>query len=278
MADTIKEAKYKLTDDMKKYFCSVLLLENLINFNHIYPIILEGNKVFLEPFLIHMHSKGYVTITSDKYVPTNKGRELLTNYLAKLEEFRRVYRIYSAVDTGSGTFAYEEYFNVDTDEDFDEILNDDSFVDLRIALCELKGINPVEIVFLEFVDGNKFNCEEDDTWEADLATGSIWFEIMDIVNNNIYLDDLAEDNHTGEEVMKLIVEAGSKVMNNLLKIQEEQDELELNLEDDEDEEEYDEEYITYEVEYVEEPIFEIEYYDSYYDPYFCSPIWAVHYY
>ena len=171
-----KKAKYTLTDDMKKYFCSVLLLENLINFNHKYHVLLEGSLKPLEPFLIHMSAKGYVSIKNDHYVPTSKGGDVLKDYLTKLEEFRRVYRIYSAVDTGEGTFAFEEYFNVDTDEDFEELLNEERFVDLRIALCELKGINPLEIVFLEFVDGNKFDIEEEG-WESGLSSSAIWFEI-----------------------------------------------------------------------------------------------------
>lgn len=271
-----KKAKYTLTDDMKKYFTSVLLLENLINFGHEYPVLLEGDALHLEPSLIHMHSKGYVDISNNRYVPTKKGGEVVKNYLAKLEEFRRVYRIYSAVDTGEGTFAFSEYFNVDSDEEFDEILNDERYVDLRIALCELKGINPVEIVFLEFVDNNKFDVEEEG-WELGITTGTVWFEILDIVNNNIYLDDLAEDDHTGEEVMKLIVEAGSQVMNDLLLEQERIDaeEAEMAAEEEEEEDEY---IVSYDVEYIEEPSYEISYYDSYYDPYYYSPVWGVYYY
>lgn len=274
MSTETKKAKYVLTDDMRKHFSSVLLLENLINFNHRYPIMLFGALRFLEPTLLYMHAKGYVKIEDNHYVPTPKGRDVVTNYLAKLEEFRRVYRIYSAVDTGEGTFAFEDYFNVDTDEDFEELLNEERFVDLRIALCELKGINPLEIVFLEFVDNNRFNCEDDAGWEAGIASDVMWFEMLDIVNNNIYLDDLAEEDHTGEEVMKLIVEAGSKVMNDLLVTQEE---IDAEAEEEEYEEDEEEEVI-YEVEYVEEPIFEVAYYDSYYDPYYYSPIWGVHYY
>jgi len=271
-----KKAKYTLTDDMKKYFCSVLLLENLINFNHKYHVLLEGSLKPLEPFLIHMSAKGYVSIKNDHYVPTSKGGDVLKDYLTKLEEFRRVYRIYSAVDTGEGTFAFEEYFNVDTDEDFDELLNEERFVDLRIALCELKGINPLETVFLEFVDGNKFDIEEEG-WESGLSSSAIWFEMLEIVNNNIYLDDLAEENHTGEEIMKIIVEQGSDIMHNLLIQQKENDALEY---DEEDDEEYEGDTISttaYEVEYVEEPMFEVDYYDSYYDPYYCSPVWGIYY-
>lgn len=273
-----KQAKYKLTDEMKKYFTSVLLLENLVNFGHEYPVLLKGDSVHLEPMLVYMVSKGYIEIRNNRYEPTKKGGEVLKNHLEKLEEFRRVYRIYSAVDTGEGTFAFEEYFNVETDEEFDKILNDERYVDLRIALCELKGINPLEIVFLEFIDNGEFNVHHLG-WELDLMTGSIWFDILDIVNNNIYLEDLAEEETSGEEVMKLIVEAGSKVMTELLA---EQDRLDAEEEEDEEEyedEEEEEEFITtYEVEYIEEPYFDLSYYDAYYDPYYYSPIWGVYYY
>ena len=283
MAETTTTAKYTLTDEMKKYFCSVLLLENMINFKDKYNIVLEGDAKYLEPFLVYMHSKGYVTINEDHYAPTKKGGEVLKNYLTKLEEFRSVYRIYSAVDTGEGEFAFSKYFDFDTDEDFEEHLNDERFVDLRIALCELKGINPLEIIFLEFVDGDAFDTSEPG-WELGLATGSVWSEMLGIANENIYIDDLTEEGFTGEEVMREVVKEGSKIMTELVIRQAEFDEEEAARLAEEEDDDFDDlhedeiEVVTYEIEYIEEPIFAYDYYDVYYDPYYCSPCWNTYYY
>lgn len=266
------KGNYFLDITEKKYFVSCLLMEIFINHRKNFPLVLFDDDKLLEEYLIHMVSKGWLDINDTEYLPTQSGRELLKNHKAKMIEFRSLYKIYSAVDTGEGEFGYSSYFDFDTDEEFEEYINQDHFEDLRIALCEFKNLNPLEIVFLEMVDERRFNLESTG-WQFELVSGLIWDELVEIVNTNISLEELAEEgdeeegieSYTGEEVMRIIVEEGNLVLKQLL------DEEESISEEQDNEEDTDE---------IGEPYYEVEHYSVYYDgePEYYSPIWGVHYY
>lgn len=271
----VKIKDYKITKDQRMYYSSVLLLENICNFGHRYPILLDDNQKILEPILVHMVSKGWVTGETDGYLPTEAGKEVLKNYLGRLHEFRSFYKIYSAVDTGEGEFGYSKYFDFETDEAFIQHIHQERFEDLRVAVCEFKKINPLDVIFMEMVDNGKFNCDEIG-WEAELATGLIWDDMVEIANTNVHVEDLAEENHTGEEVMTIILEEGANILKGLLENQAKQDKEVVNTFENDDEE-YRQEH-SKETYYVDEPEFESRYYESYYDPYYVSPYWRRNYY
>jgi DNA-binding PadR family transcriptional regulator len=271
----VKIKNYLISKEQKMYYSSVLLLENLCNFGHKYPIILSSEQEILEPILVHMASKGWVETNENGYIPTEAGKEVLQNYLGRLHEFRSIYKIYAAVDTGEGEFAYSSFFDFKTDEAFIQHLNQERFEDLRVAVCEFKGMNPLDVIFMEMVDEERFNCDEIG-WEAELATGLIWDEMTKIANTNIHVEDLEEGEFTGTEVMTIILEEGAGVLKELMErqLKEDEEDVEVFVDDDE---EYDEIHST-EVYYVEEPIFDEYYYEDYYDPYYVSPYWGVYYY
>jgi DNA-binding PadR family transcriptional regulator len=279
---TVKEQKYSLSTEQKLYFASVLLLEDINNFGTKFPVLLEGDDEMLEPLFKHMGSKGWLTVEGTNYQATDEGRKVLKNYLEKLTEFRSVFKIYSAVDTGEGEFGYDKYFEFDTDEQFEDYINLDRFEDLRVAVCELKGINPLDVIFLEFVDTGRFDFEQLG-WQAELVTGLIWDDMLEVANTNIHLEDLTEYDEEGptfdgKEVCKMIVEKGTELMMDLIKTQAEED---SKVEED-DFEEFDEEEEVIEtvttVEIIEEPYYDDVYYEVYYDPFYISPCWGVYYY
>jgi hypothetical protein len=272
----VKEAKYTLTQEQKMYYASVLLLEDMNNFGRTFPLILDGDDELLEPLLVHMGSKGWVDTEGTEYVVTEEGRKVLLNYLEKLTEFRSMFKVYSAVDTGEGEFGYNEYFSFDTDEQFMAHINQERFEDLRVAVCEMKGINPLDVIFLEFVDTGKYDFEQEG-WQADLITGLIWDDMLEVANSNLHIEDLEEYDedgnveHTGREVMEIIIREGMDLMMDLMGKQEEADSQ------FEEEDEHEEVIETTEY-YVEEPVYETVYYEVYYDPFYISPCWGVYYY
>lgn len=278
----VREAKYSLTKEQRLYYSSVLLLEDMNNFNKNFPVLLEGQDKILEPIFIHMMSKDWIEISGVNYVVTDKGRDVLLNYLSRLTEFRSMFKVYSAVDTGEGEFGHEAYFDFDTDEQFMLHIEDDRFEDLRVAVCEMKDINPLDVIFLEFVDGGKFDFESNNTWQTDLVTGLIWGEMLEVANTNLHVNDLEEYDEdgnvtfTGEEVMTIIIKQGLDVMKDLMA---KQAEIDAEEEEYEDEEEYDEvEEVVVTEYYVEEPYYDYGYYEVYYDPFYISPCWGVYYY
>ena len=265
---------YKLTTEQKMYFSSVLLLDTMINNNTKFDILLSDDKKLLEPIFVHMASKEYVNISNDGYTPTKFGRNLLSNFLSKLTEFRAMYKMYSAVDLGAGEFGYDKYFDFNTDQEFIDYINEPRFEDLRVAVCELKKINPLEIIFMELLDTCRFNTDEFG-WESNITTGLIWDEMVEIANSNICLDDLIETDDkgnvlfTGEDIIKMILKEGTTLTQKLIQ---EQDTIDSqNIVEDVVEETITETYY----EPIYEPYYTYDYYDCYYDPYYVSPMWLI---
>ena len=282
----MEPAKYELSREQKKYFTSVLLMDIIVNEDVIFPVHLENDEVLLEPLLIHMGSYGWVKVTEEGYVPTDAGRKMLLNHKEKLVEFRTLYKIYSAVDLGEGKFAYERYFDFDTDEEFIEFTNESQFEDMRVAVCEFKKINPLEVIFLEMVDSGQLNFVGDN-WIKDLLNTPKWDEIVSIANSNIHVAQLEETDEqgnvtaTGEDVMEIMLKEGAKISIGLLKQQQLNDKAaEEQAAQEENDETVETTTTTTETttEYVDEPYYDYSYYDSYYDPYYISPCWLLLWY
>lgn len=270
--------KYNLSQDEKYQYGSILLLEEMINQQHYFPILLEGKDELLEPLFVLMLSKKLIEIDNDKYVPTKAGREKLELFYSKFTEYINVYDLFCAVDLQAAEFAFASWFDFEDDDVWNKFLNDERFEDVRVAVCEFKGINPIEMVFMSFVASGDFDLGKDG-WQFDITSGLIWDEIVDICNTNISKEQLDE-----QGAMEAIVEGGMEVLKNNKKKQAEldaedaeQDEIINNPEYEEVEEEYDEEdeYEVY-VEVVEDVVYDYDYYDPYYDdPFYISPVWVV---
>jgi hypothetical protein len=268
---------YTLSKEQRGYFTSVLLLER-VNEKGGMLVSLPGDLQMLSKHLEDLAVKGWLDIKGTKYqVSEGKGTEVLTNFLEKLNEFRKVYSLYSAVDMQSGEFAFSTFFDFDSDEEFNTYIEDERFSDLRVAICQFKEIDPLEVILLDFMDRDSFDID-DNEWEAELTSGLIFDDIVEIANNSLQLLTINESQ--GEEAMEMVLEQGAEVMGSLLKEEKEMADL-AEEEDEEDDEDFDEDVIeetTTTVEYIEEPVYDIDYYDSYYDPYYVSPCWGIYYY
>jgi len=243
------------------------------------PVFLDGNNQDLEPVLEYLMSKEYAEIeNNEKYIPTGKGREVLVRFMRRYQDYLKHYDIYCAVDLGEGEFAFEDYFEYDftDDEDVEEwqsYLNEERWEDLRVAVSAFKKLNPVEIVFMSFLNEGRFG-ETDEGWQFDLLLGSVWDEILEICNSAVTVDELgyvAEDDRRigGEDVIKDVITQGAELNMDLKKKEEE-----LYGDGEEDGAEPGENGGG---RVVEEVIIEEESYDvyeSYYDPFYVSPCWG----
>ena len=263
-----------LPKKQRDYFTSALLLDNMINLGHEYSVMLEGDQKLLEPALEDMAVNGLIKLVDSDYEPTQKGYKTLENFKAKLVEFRKVYMHFSAVDMEAGEFGYAKFYDFDTDEEFYEYIDDERFIDVRVAVCQFKGIDPLEIIFLDFVDRGLFDVDEAG-WEAELITGLIWDEIVEISENNLQLSTIIEQD--GEGTMENVIKAGADVMVALLKEEAEIAEAADEVEEDYDDEDEEEVTVTT-IEYIEEPDYSLDYYFVYYDPFYVSPCWGYYYY
>jgi len=266
---------YALNDEQKKQFAGAHLLNVMINTPLSFPVLLEGNDQDLESLLEWLLMKEYIEIRNqEKYVPNEKGREVLKRFLARYTEFLKVFDIYCAVDLQAGEFAFDSYLDFEDNAGWKNFLNDDRWDDLRLAVAEFKKIDPVEIAFMSFLNEDRFGRDETG-WQFDLLLGNIWDEILHICNTAIRWEELGYEDAQGsvsaEDVITDIIKQGSALMMKLLereeKLRKEQPEESEDFDDDNEED-----HVVEKVVVEAQPI---NYYYSYYDPFYVSPLWLL---
>lgn len=249
-----------------KYMCLVLLNE-IINFQHYFPTRLVGEDVFLGPYLDQMVGNGTLRVQGGQYIPTELGRNELQTFYDKYYEYLKMFDIYCAVDLERGEFAFsrinDESFN---DDDWFNYLSEERFSDVRVAVADFKGIDPTEIVFMSFLNEGRFEVSEA-RWQFNLTNDNdgVWNEIQDICNSAIDVDYLRENG-----VLEDVIKQGTQIAMDLIREAED-----LNAEPFQDEEEIIETTTVEYVDVVEMPYYEYDYWDPYYDPYYINPIWLV---
>jgi hypothetical protein len=243
-----------LTEDNKKTYKAIILLNELINGTHKFQTVANGDDEILEPLFIELMSKGYVTTQGINYVATDKGEQVFNTFMKRYSEYLKVYDVFSFVDLEKGEFAFSRYFDFDTDEQWASFIDDERFDDLRIAVALFKKIDPTEIVFMSFVNENRFDTQSDG-WQMDLVSDNTWTEIDAIIGTAIKPEEV------GAEAMEDMIRQGSDLMMELLK-----EEIKQREADEQNNQDNGEETAVYET---------VEYYEPYYDPWYVSPIWYV---
>lgn len=242
-----------ITDDNKKTFKAIILLDEMINSNHAFKTIDNGDDKVLEPIFIDLMSKGYVQTSGANYQVTDKGQDVYSVFMKRYTEYLKVYDIFSYVDLEKGEFAFDRYFDFDSDDAWADFINDERFDDLRIAVAIFKKVDPAEIVFMSFINENRFDTTSAG-WQIDLISENSWKEIADICNTAIKPDEV------GQDAMIDMISQGSELMIKLLEEEKEQEQNNNNTGNGNER-------------VVEEET--VEYYRPYYDPYYVSPVWLL---
>jgi hypothetical protein len=242
-----------LTDDNKKTFKSIIILNEMINGTHKFKTIDNGDDSVLEPLFIELMSKGYMQTSGSNYQVTAKGQEVFDTFMKRYTEYLKVYDIFSYVDLEKGEFAFARYFDFESDDAWSDFTNDERFDDLRIAVAIFKKIDPAEIVFMSFINENRFDTTTNG-WQMDLVSDNDWKEIEEICKTAIKPEEV------GEDAMVDMIGQGSELMIKLLEeeIKQEQNNNSNNNSGGNIAEEE-----------------TVEYYQPYYDPYYVSPIWLM---
>jgi hypothetical protein len=243
-----------LTDDNKKSFKAIILLNEMVNGTHKFQTVANGDDEILEPLFIELMSKGYVQTSGLYYQVTAKGQEVFDTFMKRYTEYLKVYDIFSYVDLEKGEFAFARYFDFDTDDEWANFTNDERFDDLRIAVAIFKKIDPAEIVFMSFINENRFDTASNG-WQMDLVSDNDWKEIEEICKTAIKPEEV------GEDAMVDMIGQGSELMIKLLEEEQKQNQNDNSYNNNGTETIVEEETV--------------EYYQPYYDPYYVSPIWLL---
>ena len=276
---TITKPVYKVDTNKKNQFVGILLLNYLINENGKLSILMQDDFKVLDKLVIDMAAKGYLAVSNGYYVPTTTGRQVLKTFMARYLEYLKIYDVYCSVDLAAGNFAYDKYYDFETDEEWNEYVNKDVFEDVRIAVAEFKKLDPMEIVFMSFINEGRFPLNVKG-WQFDVYTGLAWSEIEKICNSALSVEEI---NQGDSSVIENVIRRGTEVALNLLKVEdqrkvEDQKEREriaaLQQQEEEQQEEVVEETVV--TEYMPDYYYQPYYaYNNYYDPFYCNPIWAL---
>ena len=198
--------KYSLTEEKKKEYAGIFVLEYMINRPKTFPLFLEGNDQDLEPILEWLMTQGYVEMhKQEKYIPTNAGRKVIESFIARYSEYLNVFDVYCAIDLEQGEYAFSSYSDFDDTAKWREYLNQHRWEDMRIAVAEYKGMDPIEIVFMSFISEGRFG-RNTLGWQFDLLLGSVWDEIIEICNSSIHWKQLAYTDENGEVEAESVIE------------------------------------------------------------------------
>ena len=256
--------KYQTTGEQKNQFAGIYLLDYMINTPQSFSLFLDKHDEDLEPVLEWLLTKNYVEIeNNEKYIPAPKARTALKLFLARYSEYLTMFDIFGAVDLKAGEFAVSSYFDFEDDESWNEYLNRNNWDDLRIAVADFKKMDPVEIVFMSFINENRFGRNESG-WQFDLLLGSVWNDILDVCNTAIQWQELGYEDEQGivpaEDVIKDIISLGTDIILETLEKEErliKQGHLTTSGKKNS----------------VEIPELSLSHYEKYRDPMYISPAW-----
>jgi hypothetical protein len=219
MADEIDEP-WTASAEQKMRFAGIFLLEFMINRPRVFQVWLQRDDADLEPILEWLLVQEWVAIREAKeYIPTEEGRSVIKRFMERYARFVYFFDVFSAVDLGSGEFAFAKYFEILDEKEWLAYLHEERFEDLRIAIAEHLGIDAVEIVFMSFIREDRFGHNASG-WQFDLLLGSVWDQILGVCNNATDVSELGYQDGDrwidGEVVAEDILQQGGALLGKLL--------------------------------------------------------------
>lgn len=263
----------KMPDDLHADLAYRYILYRMVEEKEKIPATADGDYQFLEDLLADKFDE-YWTIEEgkDHYTPTRKGELIYHNFIARWWDFIVTYDIFAGVDLQEGVFAED-----DADWDAVDERGQPIWEDLRVAVCIYKqrlaqqsgqqtALNPFAIAFMSLLSERRIGRSF--AWPYDLASREFWKEVEEIVNTNLWPEDLGyEDEETGKQI------PGDEVMRDVIEQGIEQTKMRWDEEDDEESDEFlaPPEGLTTRGEVVEEYEEVVTDYGWGYDPFYYDP-------
>ncbi len=198
---------YQLSPEQKHEFARLFLLDYLIEEEPRVSILLDEHHEDLEPLFEELMARELIEIDQNQcYQPSRRGVERHREFLKRYRENMALNDIFCAVDLAAGEFAFSYYNDFATQREWREFLQQPRWDDLRIAVAEYLGQDPIELVFMSFINEKRFGRDADGKWQYDLLLGTIWDEILEICNTAIHWTDLGYEDEEGEVPATAVIE------------------------------------------------------------------------
>lgn len=183
-----------------------------------FTIPLHPRDRVMEPIIEWLIEQEYIELKGQIYSLTKKGQDVLDTFLDRYKTFLEEYDVYCGVDLEQKEFAFTYYRNYEDMEEWNDFLADERWEDLRIAVAEYKGLDPIEIVLMSLIHEGRFGQDEDG-WSEDLLLGSVWEEIQSICNTALRFkslrNELKNQSESSEAFIKDIIQKGSEILADL---------------------------------------------------------------
>lgn len=211
---------YTIDDTRKKQFAGVYLLEYMATQKKTFSLLLPRDEEPLEEVLEWLLVRDQVRIVDDShYAVAPAGLNELKEFAQRYVHYLTHFDIYSAVDLEAGEFAFSSYFSFELDAAWKTFLEDERWEDLRIAVAAHRGMDPVEIVFMNFLQEKRFGRDQSG-WQFDLLLGSVWDEILEICASALHASELGFESDegpvSGETVIEDIIDQAEAELERLL--------------------------------------------------------------
>lgn len=179
---------------------------------------LSAKDRVMQPIMDWLQEQDYTELKGHVFQLTQKGIEVLETFLDRYKTFLEEFDVYCGVDLEQGEFAFTYYNNYDDMEEWNEFLAEDRWEDLRIAVAEYRGLDPIEIVLMSLIHEGRFG-KDDDGWNEDLLLGSVWEEIQSICNTSPRFKSLCNEQtplgDTPEALIQEIIQKGTEILADL---------------------------------------------------------------
>ncbi|MCK5680835.1 hypothetical protein KAI46_08505, partial [bacterium] len=149
----LPQLPYQLDDKQKQHFARLYLLDYMIQEEAKFSILLDEKSEDLEPIFDELMARELIEIDQEQnYRVTHQGRALHQNFLKLYRENIAENDIFCAIDLDSGEFAFSFYDKYPTPEGWSAFLDNERWDDLRVAVAEYMGHDPVELIFMSFIN------------------------------------------------------------------------------------------------------------------------------
>ena len=218
--NNLPQLPYRLDEKQRHHYARLYLLDYMIQEEARISILLDEKNEDLEPILDELMARELIEIDQKQfYCVSREGKALHHNFLKRYRENMAISDIFCAVDLSSGEFAFSFYDDYPKKPDWDAFLAAPRWDDLRIAVAEYLKNDPIELVFMSFINEKRFGRNAEGNWQFDLLLGSVWDEILEVCNRSLHWPDLGYEDEEGkveaEAVIEDIIAQGNAIRDSL---------------------------------------------------------------